>query len=361
MRIKAYSRRKESVNYNQQQALLTKQRGRIEALRECPAQFERDALRRVDRGMKAFFRRVKLGDKPGFPRFRPWFRYKSMEFLAPGKYIAGNFLKIPKLGLVRFRGGKQKVPETQKLLRIIHRASGWYAQVLVNEANVVGNLEDHGDIGIDVGLKTFATMSDGSVIKNPRFYKKSERKLKCLQRSVSSKAKGSRNRRKAVKRLAKQYEKVSLQRRNFCHQASTELVRKHPLIAVEKLNIKKMLGSKRFSKSISDAGWGIFLNQLTVKAENAGRVVIQVDPAGTSQECPNCGAVKKKKLSERIHRCQCGCTLDRDAAASRIILARGLRALGSNRLLTDLASDSQLVVVDKVGRLTQEHERLTAR
>lgn len=134
-RIKAFKRRAESVNYNQQQGLLTKQRGRIENLASIPVAFERDALRRVDRGMKAFFRRVKAGaSKVGFPRFRSWKRYNSMEFAAFGQYVRGNRLvSIPKLGLVRVRCGNQRISKTQKLLRIIRRASGWYGQVVVAE------------------------------------------------------------------------------------------------------------------------------------------------------------------------------------------------------------------------------------
>jgi putative transposase len=331
-RIKAYKRRKESVNYNKQQKLLTEQRSRIDYLRSIPVGFERDALRRVDHGMQMFFKRVKNGKKPGFPRFKSVKQYNSMQYLKIGEYIrSDNFLSIPNLGLVKCRGPHNiSISKRQKLLCIIHRASGWYSQVLVDQVKEIKNLSSHGSIGIDMGLISFAALSNGEKIENPRFAKKSEKKQKHLQRQLSRKKKGSNRRKKALKDVQRYYEKVASQRKSFAHQLSTELVRKYPLIAVEKLNITK-LGQTKLSKSIMDAGWGIFLNQLMYKAESAGRKLIQVNPAYTSQTCPNCGKIKKKSLSERVHACDCGCVLDRDVAAAMVILSR---ALDGNRGIT---------------------------
>lgn len=362
-RIKAYKRRAESVNYNQQQTLLTKQRGRIEKLASLPLGFERDALRRVDRGMQAFFRRVKaVAGKVGFPRFRSWKRYNSMEYAAVGQYVRGDSLvSIPKLGLVRIRCGNQRISTTQKMLRIIRRASGWYGQVVVAEPTTIKNLEDQGSVGIDVGLESFATLSDGSQIANPRFYRKSEKKLRGLQRSLSRKKNGSRNRRKAVIRVQRQHEKIADQRRSFCHQHSTDLVRRFSLIAVEKLNIKGMVKNRCLAKSISDASWGIFLNQIAAKAENAARVFVQVDPRGTSQTCPDCGATQKKQLSERTHSCACGLECHRDHAAARVILARALVSSGVNRLPRDSANDRLQQAVNQADPLKKEDVLLATR
>ena len=361
-RMKAYKRRGEPVGYNQQQTLLTKQRGRIQKLASIPVEFERDALRRVDRGMQAFFRRIKAGaGKVGFPRFRSWKRYNSLEYAAAGQYVRGdNLLLIPKLGLVRIRCGKQRISKTQRLLRIIRRASGWYGQVVVDEVTTIKNLVDHGAVGIDVGLESFATLSDGSQIQNPRFYRKAEKKLRGLQRSLSRKKKGSRNRHKAVIRVRRQHEKTASQRRNFCHQHSTELVRRFTFIAVEKLNIKG-LARTHLAKSVHDAGWNQFLSQLTVKAANAGRLVVAVNPSGTSQTCPDCGAVKKKSLSEREHICSCGLRCHRDHASARVILDRALVATGVNRLWRDSTADSSLVVTDQVSPSKQEDVLLASR
>jgi putative transposase len=362
-RIKAYERRAGSVNYNQQQALLTQQRARMVGLASIPVAFERDALRRVDRGLQAFFRRAKAGaGKVGFPRFRSWKRYNSMEYAAVGQYVRGDSLvSIPKLGLVRIRCGNQRISKTQKLLRIIRRASGWYGQVVVTESTTIKNLEDQGSVGIDVGLESFATLSDGSQIENPRFYRKSEKKLRGLQRSVSRKKKGSQNRRKAVVRLQRQHERIAAQRRSFCHRRSTELVRGFSFIAAEKLNIKGMVKNHCLAKSISDASWGIFMNQISVKAANAARVFVQVDPRGTSQECPDCGVVKKKELSEREHNCSCGSQCHRDHASARVVLARALVSIGVIRLSRDSAAEVSPIAIHQADPLKKEDALLSAR
>ena len=328
-RIKAYKRRKESVSLYDQFGMLTEWRERISTVDAVPAQFARDALRRLDKGFKAFFRRLKSGQKPGFPRFRAKDRYTTLECLVSGSYIRpGNLLRIPKLGLVSFRAGNQQIPGTQKLLRIIKRASGWFAQVLVDDGQPVPpKVPVQTSIGVDVGLTTFAALSTGEKISNPRFARKSQRKVRSASRNLSRKQKRSKNRRKALIKLQRAHEKIKAQRKSFAHQHSRDLVNRFDLIAVEKLNIAGLARGK-LSKSILDAAWGMFLFQLTYKAECAGRQVIQVNPRGTSQTCPNCGAIKKKNLSERVHECPCGLTCDRDQAAARVILLRALGVAG---------------------------------
>jgi len=359
-RIKAYKRRGESVSYNDQQSLLTEQRRRIESLRLVPVAFSRDALRRVDRGMKAFFRRCKSGDKPGFPRFRSGHRYNSLECLAVGVYLKCDRIRIPNLGTIRCRG--RLLPEGEhKALRVIRRASGWYAQIILDDGKqppVTKPAES--SVGIDVGLTHFATLSDGTKIDNPRFTKTSQHKLTALQRRVSRRKKGSDNRRKAVKALRRQHERIADQRKYFCHQHTTELVSRFDLIAFENLNISGMVRS-RFGKSILDAAWGIFIAQLVVKAANAGRLAVAVKPRGTSQECPNCGRVVPKLLSEREHNCVCGLRCHRDHASARVILARGLVVTGSNRPWTDSATDSAPVAHDQADRLKRVDRKLAKR
>ena len=329
-RTKAYKRRKDSISLYDQCALLTEWRSRMNLVQKAPAQFARDALRRIDIAFQSFFRRCKSGEKPGYPRFKSFRRYNSLEIIAGSNYLKDSKCQIPKLGLVKFRAGNQEIPPTQKLLRIIKRSNGWYGQVVV-ESEPKALLLTGQKVGIDVGLNTFAALSDGTKIANPRWARRSERKLRIAQRYLSRCKDKSRNRRKAVQRVQRVYAKVTAQRKNFCHQESRKIVNRFDLIAVEKLNIKGLVRT-RMSKSILDAGWGIFLNQLTYKAENAGKHIIEVDPSGTSQECPRCGQVKRKELSERIHSCtHCGLVLDRDVAASKVILSR---AVESNRSVT---------------------------
>ena len=330
MRIKAYKRRKESVGYNRQTVWLTGLRGRIPALAEVPAQLARSALRRVDCGFKAFFRRCKAGEKPGFPRFRPHQRYNSLECLQSGPYARADGLYVPNLGRVRMRAGGQSFIGKQKVLRVIRRASGWYGQVVI-DAGVVPcvKVAIQSAVGVDVGLTAFATLSTGEKIGNPRWARRAERALSHAQRKVSQRVKRSANRRKAVNRLARIHERIAAQRKDFAHQESRKLVNRFDLIGFEKLNIKG-LARTRMARSIMDAAWGLFLFFLTYKAENAGKWGVPVDPRGTSQECPFCGRVQKKSLSERIHRCVNGCpVLDRDHAAGMVIRARALGVAGA--------------------------------
>lgn len=324
-RIKAYKRRRESVSYQKQTALLTRWRRGNAQLRAVPVGAERSALRRVERGMQSFFRRCKVGEKPGFPRFRSRDRFNSVELLETGRYIRGNRVAIPKIGSIRCRGSHRVAEGMQRLLRVVRRASGWFAQVLIEEGKEApAKRPVERSIGIDLGLTTWAAMSDGSRIENPRFLRWSVRKLRSAQRRVSRRMRGSKGRRKAIRRLRLVHERIAAQRRNFAHKHSTDLVRRFDLIAVEDLNVRGLTRSA-LAKPVNDAAWSMFAAQLERKAEWAGATVVKVDPRGTSQECPSCGHIKAKKLSEREHRCErCGLVLDRDVAAARIVLARAL-------------------------------------
>ena len=325
-RIKTYKRRKESPSLYDQQKLLTVWRSRIEAFRMVPAQFERDALRRVDKGMKGFFRRCKSGNKKkGFPRFKSSRRWRSMESLLSYNYVRDGAILIPGIGEVSCRG--LKIDGKQKSLNIIRRESGWYAQLIVSVSENLPQIEPKSFIGIDIGLKSFASFSNGEKIENPRLFKQSERKLRIAQRRACRKVKGSNNRHKAYRRVARIHERIQAQRKDFTHQESRKIVNQFDFISIENLNIKG-LASGIFAKSVNDAAWAIFTFCLLYKAANAGKQVVKVDPRSTSQTCPDCGAVKGKTLSERVHSCECGAKLCRDVAAARVILARGLAVAG---------------------------------
>jgi putative transposase len=329
-RIKAFGRRGKSPTYNEQCAILALWRGRMERLRSVPSEFERDSLRRIDRGFKAFFRRLQSGSKPGFPRFKSHRRYNSLECLATRTYLRGDKIYVPCLGSIRCRG--RLMPEgAQKALRIIRRATGWYAQIILDDGRKAPAAKPvKAAIGVDVGLTSLVALSNGETFDNPHWLKQSTRKLRSLQRRVSRRVKGSGRRRKAIQALRRRYEMIGDQRRSFCRQISSDLVSRFDLIAVEKLNVAG-LSRSRLGKGILDAAWGTLRQQLGFKAEYAGCQLVEVSPTFTSQECPSCGAIKAKSLSERVHRCPCGCVLDRDVAAAKVILAR---ALGGNRGLT---------------------------
>ena len=312
-RIKSWRRRGESVTLYQQQVMLTRWRDRMKWIRLVPAQVERDALRRVDRGMKAFFRRVKAGQTPGFPRFKSRDRWRSFEVLQPGKYLRDrNKVHVPGIGSMRYRG-MQPFCGAIKGIRVVRKARGWYVQLIVDNGPVPEKKPVRRSIGIDVGLTTFATLSDGTKINNPRWYRSSQRKLRFLQRIVS--------RRKAVNRVARFHERIADSRRGWIHQQTRRLVNEFDLIAVENLNIKG-LSRTRLSKSILDAAWGEFIWQLSYKAESAGASLVKVNPRGTSQECSACGRTVPKTLSDRIHSCSCGYVACRDVNAAKNILLR---------------------------------------
>jgi putative transposase len=326
-RIKAYRRRGKSITRYDQQKLLTEWRSRMEIVRLVPQEFTRGALFRLDRAMQAFFRRTRAGRKQGFPRFRSRHRYDSLEHLRARSYLDTDAVRVPVMGRVNARGRFDLAIGQQKLLRIIRRQSGWYAQVVVDQGECPASASPQSAIGIDVGLTMFATLSNGEKIENPHLLRESERAIKRAQRRVSRRRTGSRNRRKAVKRLALAHEKIAARRKDFAHQESRKLVNRFDFIAIEKLNIKGLARMGR-AKSILDAAWGLFLFFLSYKAASAGKTTDAGNPRGTSQECPDCGAIRKKSLSERIHCCPCGCTLCRDVAAAKVILARAARSSG---------------------------------
>ena len=220
-------------------------------------------------------------------------------------------------------------------VKVVQHAKEW--GITIGEAAV-----NAATVGIDMGLNSFATLDNGEKIPNPRWAKKSARRLRSTHRRLSRSQKESHNRRKAIANLGRVYEKVKAQRRDFAHQESRKLVDRFDLIAFEKLNVAGMVRG-RLAKSIIDAAWGMFLLMLVYKAAKAGKRAIGVNPRGTSQTCPDCGRVKKKLLSERTHECTCGCRLDRDVAAARVILARALGVAGVSPVEESTAVDGHCV------------------
>jgi putative transposase len=211
---------------------------------------------------------------------------------------------------------------TIKTLTIKREAGRFYACFSV-ECEVKPLPESNKSVGIDVGLSTFAMLSDGTAVDNPRYYKESQAKLRRAQRKVARRKKGSRRRRKAIHELQRAHAHIKNQRANFHHQESRKIVNRYGLIAVEELNVKG-LASGMLAKSVTDAGWSSFIAKLLYKAENAGRELIKVDPRGTSQRCI-CGADVPKALTERWHECQrCGLSVSRDHASALEILRLGL-------------------------------------
>jgi len=282
----------------------------------------RDVLLRVDRAFRAFFRRVKAGQKPGYPRFRAARRYDSITWTQGEAPIVNGLVRLCGVGHVRVLLHRP-APENIKTTTVKREAGRWFVVVVAEVADE--SLTPIGaSVGVDVGLATFATLSTGERVENPRHAAAASQKLRVACRSVARRTKGSQGRRKAVRLLQRALAHVRNQRRDFHHKVSRSLVNRFDLIAVEALNVKG-LARAILAKSVHDAGWGQFLEMLTYKAESAGRQLIRVNPSGTSQRCAICGTEVRKTLAQRRHDCPaCGVSLDRDHNAALNILGAGL-------------------------------------
>ena len=292
------------------------------------SQVLQDTLRRVDKTFDSFFRRVKNGETPGYPRFKPASRYDSFTYPQSGFRLEGDKLRLSKIGSCRVRLSRP-IEGVIKTCTIKRDVDGWYVVFAVEE-NQCRFFPKTGDaVGIDVGIENFATLSTGEVVENPEFLRESEAEFKTAQRKVSRRIKGSKRRRKAVNLLAKKHQKIERQRADFQHKTALNIVREFDAIAVEDLNVKGMVKNHHLAKSISDAGWSQFTSILTNKAESAGRQVVKVNPSYTSQDCSQCGNRVRKTLATREHRCiNCGFVAHRDHNAALNIRERGARASG---------------------------------
>lgn len=278
----------------------------------------------VDKAFQAFFRRVKAGEKPGYPRFkgRDSFNSFGLKEYGNGFSLDGRRLKLSGIGRIPVRWHRPIEGEI-KTVRILHKAGCWYASFAC-EVPASDPLPATGNvIGIDVGISALITTSDGRKADNPNYYRAGQTKLRRLQRQLSRAKKGSKNRRKKLRRVQRQQEHVANQRRDYLHKLSRQLVNDYDGVALEDLRITNMVRNRHLGKSILDSGWSMFGQFLAYKAESAGRVVAYVDPAYTSKTCSNCGAIfEHLTLSDRWIECDCGLSLDRDHNAAINILKR---------------------------------------
>jgi putative transposase len=289
-----------------------------------------DVLRRVDKTYQAFFARVKRGDKPGFPRFRSVRRYDSIAFPSYGdgcRLLDNGKLRVQGAGHIKVKLHRP-VEGVIKIVTVKRDVNHWYVCFSV-ERNVAPLPACA--VGIDVGLNTFAVLSDGTEIDNPLHLKSGAVHLRRCQRRLARRKRGSNRRRKARVLVAKANRKIRNQRSSFHHDVSRWIVDRFGVIAVEDLNVKG-LSRGMLARSVSDAGWNAFFQKLSYKAESAGRVLVNVDPRGTSQTCL-CGAAVLKILADRWHDCAvCGLSAGRDHVSAQVILQRaaGTRPSGAN-------------------------------
>ena len=280
--------------------------------------------------LKAFFRRVKAGEKPGYPRFRGRGWYDSFTYPQKGFKLESGKLYLSKIGDVKI---KLHRPIEGKIKRLTVRRSAtgkWFACFSVEiEDTPLPPWKDGSVVGIDVGLESFATLSNGEMISNPRFFREEEKELARVQRKLSKAPKGTLERRSALKVVQRVHERIANKRYEFAHQVSHNLVDRFGLIAFEDLNIKGMVHNHCLAKSISDVAWRMLVTVTSYKAASAGSMVVLVDPRNTSKMCSRCGTLVEKSLSDRVHNCpQCGLSMDRDWNAAINILRLGLQSVG---------------------------------
>ncbi|WP_408011782.1 RNA-guided endonuclease InsQ/TnpB family protein [Pseudalkalibacillus sp. A8] len=328
-----YKQNKENYSRYDMQNQQTLDKKKYPFLKEVPSQPLQEVFVRLQKAFESFFRK-----DAKYPKQKKYKDYNSMTFPQFGfkpngihryamSFSDNGKLYNKKLGEIDILLHRP-LEGTIKQLIIKRQGKKWYAIFCVERQALPPSIDTNRAIGIDVGLNKYAVLSNGLEIKNPRFLRKKEKQLKKAQRTLSKKKKGSLNYIKQVQKVRSLHEKVANQRRDFLHKLSYNLSKDYSVVAVENLNICGMVRNRKLSKSISDAGWGMFRNMLLYKCEKHGGLLKKVEPKYTSQDCSYCGNRVKKSLSIRTHICtKCGTVLDRDQNAARNILQKALEEL----------------------------------
>ncbi len=331
-----------SPTYYTQAPAITRWKKDHAELKTVHSQVLQNVAIRVELAFQAFFRRVKAGETPGYPRLKGHDQYDSITYPGSGFKIGEASVWLSLFGRQVQVKAKLHRPIVGKVKTCTVRRYGkkWFV-CFATEQKDDFLPKSHEAIGLDAGLNSFLALSNGEFVDNPRFFRRDEKALAKAGRKQAKTKKRSRERRKANKVLSRIHERIRNRRRDFVHQTARRLVNRYGVIAVEKLNVKNMLGNHCLAKSISDASWSMFRIVLTHKAESAGRdangtvlrEIFAVNPAYTSQNCSACGyrpdgreGRTKKKLSDRWHHCpMCSASLDRDtnAAVNILNLAKG--------------------------------------
>jgi putative transposase len=330
----AWEQLQESLHYYDQAMSLPALKAERPSLAGVQSQVLQNVAVRIDLAFKAFFRRVQAGETPGYPRSRGKGRYASLTY---PQVPIGCKLDVETQGLRLYGVGLVKIvlhrplEGTPKTATIRRSSTGKWFVCFSCECVVPLPLPENGQqVGIDVGLMTFATLSTGDTIANPRFFRLEEHALAKAQCRLSTADTGTPERAARRKVVARVHERIAWRRRNFTHQHSRRIVNAFDLIAVERLSVKQMAHHHSLAKSIHDAAWSQFADLVSHKAAWAGRRYVAVNPAYTSQDCSGCGHRQVLALSDRTYTCPCcGVVLDRDLNASRNILALGRQCLAS--------------------------------
>ncbi len=327
-RKQTYEETGKGLTYLQQQNELTISKKTNQCYQQIHSQVLQDVLHRLDKSFKAFFRRVKAGEKEaGYPRFKGKDRYDSFCYPQSGFEIKNKKLCLSKIGDIRLFQHRP-IEGIIKTCTVRRDNKQWYACLVVELPDVIPNENQPAHpIGGDVGLKKLITLNNDENIAPPMFFRKSEVKLAAAQKMLSRRKKGSNNRKKQRAKVAGIHQHIREQRKDFNHKLSRTLVNTYDFIVFEDLAIQNMLKNHHLAKSIQDASWSQLISFTKYKAEEAGIKVEEVAAYNTSQACSSCGEIVPKGLEVRTHTCTCGLTIDRDVNAAINILNKSTLGL----------------------------------
>lgn len=299
-------------------------------LKAVHSQVLQQSLKDLDAAMSHFFRRLRSKKQPlGFPRFKRKGQHDSFRY-PQGIKIEDRHLYLPKIGNVRYKRTRE-VEGKVKQVTVVREGERWFVSIICEYEKEVKQIKPtlQKVVGIDLGLKHFAYTSSGEVVKNPGILKKNLQKLRIEQKKLSRKKKGSNNRKKAVKRVARLHTRVKNSRKDFLHKLSTNFVKNHDVVAVEDLHVSGMIKNRHLARSIADVGWNTFQTFLRYKLAWSGKHYVEIgrfEPS--SKKCSRCGLKQDITLAVRVYRCNnCGLQMDRDLNASINIRAAGISVL----------------------------------
>lgn len=335
-RREAWRKFERTITWIDQFRSLTECRRDLPDMRAIPVNLQRFTLKLLQNTYEGFFRRVKHGQNAGFPRFKSAGRFRCFGFAE----MDGIRIREKRL-LFRGMPGSLRIHMHRPLpagARIVScsfkciKTDEWTISFHFWSSCPDENNTVHSSVGVDLGLRTLAALSDGTLIRNPRFANRAANLVRIHQRALARCQTKSNRRGKVKRKLMRLYRKVASSRRTYLHQVSAKLVRDFDLIAIEALDVRS-LAQTDYARSIHDAGWGILIDMLRYKAERAGVALIEVDPSRTSQTCPACSKIAPKSLWQRTHDCSCGYKTCRDVAAAQVILGKAIVGLGAANVI----------------------------